>query len=116
MNTTALREFLCHLQSIEYSLPGDPFNLSVKYRSWAEEIVGWPLPSGDYIAESSLRDPGFGQGPVKLAEIEFLHIHSSPRRGSNTNEYQEKLFSLVLLSKNLKEVSSNADGVHFENS
>lgn len=94
---------------------GEQFNLSVKYRGDTRVYNEWPLPSGDYITESGLRDPGFGSGPVEFENIEFVAVHAAPRRGECTDEYRQKVTALRDRVQHLAQVSSDQNGVVFKN-
>ena len=116
MNIQTLHAFIQSLQEIEHSTQDPQFNLSVKY--FGDDFVysGWPLPRGEYITEKGLRDPGFGSGPVKFEDIEFITVHAVPRRGECTNEYREKFMTLLSKVQYLTQVMANTHEITFKNS
>ena len=116
MNIQTLHAFIQSLQEIEHSTQDTQFNLSVKY--FGDDFVysGWPLPRGEYITEKGLRDPGFGSGPVKFEDIEFITVHAVPRRGECTNEYREKFMTLLSKVQYLTQVMANNHEITFKNS
>lgn len=111
----ALRTFIQHLQEVEYATVGEQFHLSVKYRRDTRVYDERPLPRGDYITESGLRDPGFGSGPVEFEDIEFVAVHAAPRRGECTDEYRQKVAALRDRVRHLAHVSSDQNDLVFKN-
>jgi hypothetical protein len=116
MNSKSLRTFIEELQSIEYSMPGEQFNLSVKYRDDESVYMGWPMPRGEYVTETGLRDPGLGSGPIEFSRIQFVAVNVSPRKGALTAEYQQKIAALRSRVESLSQVVCDQSGITFRNS
>ena len=116
MNYNPLQFFVRIVQEVEYALPGSQFSLSVKYREDDSVYLGWPLPRGEYITDSGLKDPGFGSGPVEFAKIEFVTVHAKPMRGEATNDYEQKMYALRSRLPSLEQVVCDQNGITFKNS
>jgi hypothetical protein len=111
-----LREFLSHLQTVEYSSEDSSLNLAVKYRSDETVYRGWPMPRGSYITATGLRDPGFGSGPVEFCEIEWISVLSNPRHPAiSVSSYQTQYLQFVDAVRLLKAVRVRPESVTYIN-
>jgi hypothetical protein len=113
----ALIESGHHARHWEYKMNHDP--------KWSEAgwifrlysvYLGWPMPRGEYVTDTGLKDPGFGSGPVEFSSIELVTVHARPRRGAATKEYEQKISALRSRVQTLSEVACDQDGITFKNS
>ena len=108
-----LTKFVGNLQDVEYSGEGPPFHLSVKYRGDNSVYVGWPLPRGEYITSTGLRDPGFGSGPVEFSQIEWVSVHSAPQHHPSSPAYRAKFSQFIAAVQSLTGVSVTGEAVTY---
>jgi hypothetical protein len=93
----AIESLLRAVHAVEYSLPGAPISLTVKYVGDDQEYFGHPPCRNEPFTASGLRDPALSNtGPISFSDIEWVTIESRPRHHAHSMEYEAKFEALVL--------------------
>lgn len=77
MDPQRLRRFAEALTRADRSRDGARLCVTVTYSGNPERYDEWaPLRMEDFL-EDGIRDPGFGSGPIRYADIDALFVHAS---------------------------------------
>jgi len=111
-----IRDFIEAIQKAEYSDGNGPLELMIKY-TWSPEILDhqFPLPKGNYITETGLKDPGFGPGPTLFSEIELIRIKTKTALQKEKKAYKEKVEFLKQLIAGFESVSIEDNYIEYNN-
>jgi hypothetical protein len=117
MKNKEIIEFIEAIQRVENSSEDATLDLMVKY-AWDKKFYGpqWPLPVGDYITETGLLDPGFGQGPTDFSDIEVIRVHTIQAYHQMSEKgYIKKVARLKEIVTGLKGVKISQKYIEFTN-
>ena len=94
---------------------GPALHMSIKYWGDDQVYMAWPPPLGCCLTDDRLPDPGFGSGPVRLDEIEFIVVHDHPAADRQVHGYSENFAAFVEHTRPLEATHFVERGVKVEN-
>lgn len=100
---------------LDWNPPGPPLHMSIKYRGDDQAYMAWPPPLGCHLTDGRIPDPGFGSGPVRLNEIEFLVVHDHPAVDRPVSGYTENFAAFVEHTRSLDAIHFVERGIKVEN-
>ncbi|WP_237060207.1 hypothetical protein [Microbulbifer sediminum] len=106
------------LKKIEYDGKNSSFQLTVKYLG-QDLVRGWPPALNTPLHDHGIPDPGFGQGPVDYAQVQYILIHADPvwrpLSDDQRDELRQKFRSLVLAIGELPNIEVTNEYIRIEN-
>jgi hypothetical protein len=92
----AVEAFLRSIHEVEWSMPGSPLSLTVKYRGDPQDYWCSAPPRDNPFTSTGLRDPALGNtGPISFGDIDSIVVNASPRRQAESDEYRAKFRALA---------------------